>query len=62
MTINKGGLIMSYENAFTFRTEDIDRVRKLYDAAASPEEIANIIKWPLWYINEIISLIRQSRK
>lgn len=49
-------------DGFTFRTEDIERVKKLYDAAASPEEIANTLRMPVWYAKEIISLIRQSRK
>lgn len=49
-------------NEFVYSTEEIERVRKLYDSAAGPEEIANILKSPVWYVNEIISIIRQSRK
>lgn len=49
------------DDGFTFRTEDIERVKKLHDAAASPEEIAIKLKMRVWYVNEIISLIRKSR-
>ena len=46
---------------FTYRTEDIERVKKLHDAAAWPDEIADSLRMPLWYVKEIISLIKQSR-
>ena len=52
---------MIYKDEFTFKTEDIERVKKLYDAAAWPDEIANTLRMPLWYVKEIISLIKQSR-